>query len=642
MLEQVSNNLMVADTDLNIVYINRTGLELFRGAQAEIRKVFPEFDADRLVGMNIDRFHKNPAHQRSILAELNRKHEASIRLGALSFRFISQPLKDSQGRNLGVMVEWIDETALKNTVAEIQSVAEATSNGDLGTRIALANKEGHYALVASCINDQMEMFRRVIEESALVLAALAEGDLTRRVNGAHAGDFGRLKNSINATADKLSEVVEKLQGNVAEIRAGANEIAQGNMDLSRRTEQQSANLESTAASLEQITAAMLQNTENADHATELAVNAYREAERGGKVVNRAVAAMKEIHQSSKMIADIVGVIDEIAFQTNLLALNASVEAAHAGERGKGFAVVATEVRNLAQRSAVAAKEIKALIIDSVSKVDGGTALVCESGAVLAQTVDAVRQVNDLIAQIATANHEQSSGVEQINHTVSQLDKNTQQNAALVEEAAAASASLAEQANRIESITGYFNLSENAQVPATVVPVVERRAVGRPWGGRVAPTGVPTAINEPRGSDLDFVSARAKHLSWKSRLRRFLDGKEDMGFEQAVSPKHCELGQWLYGGGLHQHGHRPEMRALEKLHAEMHSHVGDVIRYRQSGDQAQAERSLDLVADRSDRLVRILADLEQQISSRDTLESPARRSQPADVTARAVGNTWEAF
>jgi len=280
------------------------------------------------------------------------------------------------------------------------------------------------------------------------------------------GAFDKLKQDANATADKLTEVINRISTSASLVASGAEEISQGNADLSQRTEEQASSLEETASSMEEMTSTVRQNADNARVANQLAEETCDKAELGGSVVSKAVDSMSAINDSSKKIADIIGVIDEIAFQTNLLALNAAVEAARAGEQGRGFAVVAGEVRNLAQRSAAAAKEIKDLIRDSVSKVEDGTVLVNESGATLKDIVASVRRVTQMISDIASASQEQSSGIEQVNKAVSQMDEMTQQNAALVEQASAAGESMAEQARDMRRLLNFFTIGSGDEVSST--------------------------------------------------------------------------------------------------------------------------------------------------------------------------------
>jgi methyl-accepting chemotaxis protein-1 (serine sensor receptor) len=294
-----------------------------------------------------------------------------------------------------------------------------------------------------------------INQAVAVAEAIAGGDLTRTVTVDSNDELGKLLGALKGMSEKLVDVVSNVRNGSISIATASKQIAEGNTDLSQRTQEQASALEETASSMEEMTSTVRQNADNARQANQLVASARTQAQSGGEVVTRAVAAMEAINSSSKKIADIISVIDEIAFQTNLLALNAAVEAARAGEQGRGFAVVATEVRNLAQRSATAAKEIKELINDSVDKVKTGSELVDASGQALSEIVESVKKVTDIVAEIAAASQEQSSGIEQVNKAVMQMDEMTQQNAALVEEAAAASKSMEEQASRMTEIVAFF-------------------------------------------------------------------------------------------------------------------------------------------------------------------------------------------
>jgi len=307
---------------------------------------------------------------------------------------------------------------------------------------------------------------------AMAMAArIADGDLQRPVDEPEFAPASLL-GALQRMRGKLTGIVHEVQRGSQVVSTAARQIASGNDDLSQRTQEQASSLEETAASMEEMTSTVKQSAENASHANQLAASARQQAERGGEVASRASGAMREIEAASRQITDIVQLIDEVAFQTNLLALNAAVEAARAGEQGRGFAVVATEVRNLAQRSAGAAKEIKGLIKDSAEKVHNGTALVDQTGKSLAEIVDSVKKVTDIVAEIAAASAEQSAGIDQVNHAVLQMDEMTQQNAALVEEAAAAARAMQEQAAELTQQVGFFQLDETM---SHVAPSVTTRA-----------------------------------------------------------------------------------------------------------------------------------------------------------------------
>jgi methyl-accepting chemotaxis protein len=305
---------------------------------------------------------------------------------------------------------------------------------------------------------------RLVAEAQAVLGRLAANDLTQEMTGTYQGELEKIKASINAVVQNLSQTIRTVREAVEAVSSGADEITKGNEDLSQRTSEQAGSLEETSASMEEMTSTVKQNADNAKQANQLAASARDTADKGGKVTLRAVEAMGEINKSSKKIVDIITVIDEIAFQTNLLALNAAVEAARAGEHGRGFAVVAAEVRNLAQRSAMAAKEIKGLINESVQRVTGGSELVEQSGKTLQEIVQSVKRVSDIIAEITAASQEQASGIDQVNKAIMQMDETTQQNAALVEETTSASQSMKEQAKELMRQIEVFKVAEAGGAP----------------------------------------------------------------------------------------------------------------------------------------------------------------------------------
>ncbi len=414
-LDHVSGCVMVANAKGEIIYTNRAIEELLRRAEADIRTQLPRFSAGSVLGSNLDIFHKQPEHINRMLESLTTAHTAALELGGWTFRLTVNPVLAGDGQRMGSVLEWADRTVEASLERETQHVLSEVLAGRLGQRIDLTGKSGFFAV-------------------------LGQG--------------------MNRLADNIQEIILKVKVTSTEVHRAAQEISQGNANLSQRTEEQSSSLEQTASSMEQMTSTVKQNADNATHANQLASAAREQAQAGGEVVNQAIRAMAEINDSSKRIANIIGVIDEIAFQTNLLALNAAVEAARAGEQGRGFAVVATEVRSLAGRSAEAAREIKELISDSVKKVEGGSILVTKSGQTLEQIVIAVKKVTDVIAEIAAASREQAAGLDHINVAVTQMDDMTQQNAALVEEATAASQSMADQAGELAGMLAHYQ-TENA-------------------------------------------------------------------------------------------------------------------------------------------------------------------------------------
>jgi methyl-accepting chemotaxis protein len=343
-----------------------------------------------------------------------------------------------------------------------------------------------------------------LSNAVTVAGKIADGELGHTIDDSRKDEVGELLKALKRMDSKLHEIVTQVHLASTSVGGAATQLSKGNDDLSQRTQEQASALEETASSMEEMTATVKQNADNARQANQLATGARTQAERGGNVVSRAVSAMDEINASSRKIADIISVIDEIAFQTNLLALNAAVEAARAGEQGRGFAVVASEVRSLAQRSASAAKEIKDLIGDSVEKVRSGSALVDESGKVLADIMESVKRVSDIVAEIAAASEEQASGIDQVNNAITQMDDTTQQNAALVEEAASAAKAMEHQAGELVAQVSFFHTegepraetSSEMTPSATVIPLPAKRPA------RVAPSSAarPRPVAQKRVAD----------------------------------------------------------------------------------------------------------------------------------------------
>jgi methyl-accepting chemotaxis protein len=357
--------------------------------------------------------------------------------------------------------------ALTAVVDEIRNIVDAANQGDFSIKLDLTGKQGFARDIAHLLNQLSDTTEVGLKDVMRVAQALADGDLSQTITKDYPGLFGETKAGVNTTVANLKDVVFRIREAVDTINTASGEIATGNQDLSQRTEEQASSLEETASSMEELTSTVKQNADNARQANQLAISAADVAVKGGMVVDASVQTMAAISESSKKIADIIGVIDGIAFQTNILALNAAVEAARAGEQGRGFAVVAAEVRSLAQRSANAAKEIKTLITDSVTKVDSGTVQVNEAGTRMAEIVESINRVTSIMAEISAASVEQSTGIEQVNQAITQMDEVTQQNAALVEEAAAAAEALEDQARTLAEVVSVFKVGQEPGQARTV-------------------------------------------------------------------------------------------------------------------------------------------------------------------------------
>lgn len=445
-LDNVNSSVMVTDNDNKVIYLNKAISTMFQQMEADIRTDLPSFSADSLLGSNISVLSIPPG---------TTTQETEVILGDRTLVYNSARVTNEENEQLGNVIEWSDRTKEVNIQKDIEALVSSAQQGDLSKRMTLTDKDGFFLDLSTGMNELVETLSGVFEEVAQIIVGLSKGDLQEQMAGSYSGTFATVQNDINQTITKLNDIVGGISESASQIKTGSTEISSGNANLSSRTEQQASSLEETSATVEQLTEAVRHNANNAQQAHQLSSTAQEIAHSGGKTVEKAIVAMSEISDSSNKISDIIGVIDEIAFQTNLLALNASVEAARAGEQGRGFAVVATEVRNLAQRSATSAKEIKELIQDSVNKVDAGSALVNESGETLDNIVTSVLKVSDIIAEISASSQEQAESIDQVNIAIADLDNLTQQNAALAEETSAASESVSEQVNDMARLIQFF-------------------------------------------------------------------------------------------------------------------------------------------------------------------------------------------
>jgi methyl-accepting chemotaxis protein-2 (aspartate sensor receptor) len=418
-----------------------------------------------------------------------------------------------------------------------------------------------------------------LAELRSAVTAVASCDLTQAVQTRRRDEIGALTQEVEGLRQRYLQIMSQVRSAVDGISAASGEIASGNQDLSNRTEQTASNLQQTAHRMEQLTTTVQHSADSARQANQLAASAAEVAARGGSVVHQVVSTMDEINHSSKKISDIIGVIDGIAFQTNILALNAAVEAARAGEQGRGFAVVATEVRSLAQRSAEAAKEIKSLIGTSVLKVESGSRLVRDAGATMGEIVSSVQRVSDIIGEITAAASEQSAGIGQVNSAIGQLDQMTQQNAALVEQSAAAAQSLRDQAARLAQGVHVFKLGEGGQPSALrALPGQPERPLGLAQRAAVPELGMGGGAG-----DIVLDGAIEAHAQWRSKLRAAAQRHEQVDAASIGRDDCCTLGKWLHGKGSSQYGGKPSFANLLARHRQFHQAAGKVAQTINRGD-----------------------------------------------------------
>ena len=476
-LESVKSAVMVADTNREIIFVNRSAMSLIQKHEASMRADVPGLDSRTLLGMTLDQFYDKSDVNASEVDSNSNTHCTDLELGGRSLALLATPVLGADGTKLGVVVEWTDKTERLHIEQEVEAVVSRMMQGDLRQRICADGKEGFFLKLSVAINELVDTTEQVIGDASRVLGGLANGDLGQSIKRDYHGSFETLKNDANTACTKLVDTVGEIQGRMSQVNDGASEIATGSLELSERTESQAASIEETSASILELTRIVNENANRAVLAEELSDTSKRTAEDGGTVVRQAVVAMDGIEASSNHIGNIIGVIDEIAFQTNLLALNAAVEAARAGEQGRGFAVVATEVRTLAQRSADAAGEIRALINDSVVAVKEGSRLATESGTKLQEIMESATRVANEVAEISAANQEQRSGIENVRAAFSRLDEMTQKNVSLAEETAAASRMVSEEASSTSNLLRLFRVDAQADStrPDTMVTVPAIRA-----------------------------------------------------------------------------------------------------------------------------------------------------------------------
>jgi len=455
-LDKCTTNVMIADHTNTIVYMNETVTAMMKRNEAELRKVLPHFDASRLINGNIDQFHKNPAHQINLLANLRTTHRTQIKVGTLTFALIANPILNERNERIGTVVEWNDRTQEVAVEDEVAGIVEGASHGDFTRRLSMEGKDGFFAKLSHGINQLLETNEQGLNDVAAQLDAFSKGDLSFRIERDYDGLFGQVKESGNKTATELMRIIGEVRAASDALTGAAGQVSATAQSLSQAASEQAASVEETTASIDEMSASISQNSDNAKVTDGMATKAAQEAGQGGEAVTQTVTAMKQI-------ANKISIVDDIAYQTNLLALNAAIEAARAGEHGKGFAVVAAEVRKLAERSQEAAKEIGDLASSSVATAE-------RAGKLLDEIVPSIRRTSDLVQEISAASGEQSSAVTQISGAMGQLSKATQQNASASEELAATAEEMSGQAEQLQQVISFFKTGSETDL----IPVRTRR------------------------------------------------------------------------------------------------------------------------------------------------------------------------
>ncbi len=500
-LDNVATNVMIANNEREIIYMNKSVTAMMTNAESDIRKELSNFNVSKLIGFNIDGFHKNPAHQKNLLATFTSVFKTQIMVGGRTFGLVANPVLNEKGERLGAVVEWSDRTLEVATEKEVAGIAQGAVNGDFSKRVDMNGKVGFFKVIGdnlnqisdvteatlkdairvveaiavgdlsqqitkeykglfaqtkNALNSTVDTLTNIMTEDVTRLAmALSSGDLTQKIDREYPGIYGQTRDALNSTVDSLINIVTEVRGTADNLASASEEISATAQSISQATSEQAASVEETSASVEQMSASVNQNTENAKITDGMASKAAKEAVEGGEAVGKTVAAMKQIAKK-------ISIIDDIAYQTNLLALNAAIEAARAGEHGKGFAVVAAEVRKLAERSQVAAQEIGELASSSVEMAE-------RAGKLLDAMVPSINKTSDLVQEISAASQEQSSGVGQINTAMSQLSQITQQNASASEELAATSEEMSGQAMQLQQTMEFFKVdADGGASPSKVV------------------------------------------------------------------------------------------------------------------------------------------------------------------------------
>ena len=582
-MNAASTNLMVTDVDLTILSMNDALKAMFTKNAPLLKQVLPHFDPNTIIGSNIDIFHKNPAHQRAILSHLTNTWHGQLNLadGALVIDLTVVPVINN-GLRQGYVAEWRDVTSAVTMTKNLVRAVNDANVGILGNHIDTSGQEGIFLTVGESVNSLLTSLRNFIPQITHSIGEIAFGRLNSKLKGDYQGDYMLAQSSINISMRALNEMVAQVSFSATQVKDAMRQLSAGIETFSDQVHQQSAAIEQTSAASHQMLTSIQQNTATITHANAVTQQVTQQVNDGTKVMEAALKAMKAVEESGKKIGDIVGLIDSIAFQTNLLALNAAVEAARAGEHGRGFAVVAGEVRALAGKSAEAAKDIKALINNSVEQISEGTRRAHDAGHALERISSSVIEVSSIINQVAEASQQQERAIQSLNQSMAVIDEVAQQSANLVEETTASTAQVMNSMNALDGLVGQFALSDE---------------------------GKDIAIH----GTTPLAAMKQAHLNWRLRIPNILAGYEGKVNLNDIANHHlCGLGKWANDEGK-TYANLPILNELNKSHAEFHQLVAKTIEAGLTEDFKQVDHNLILIEKSSEEVVKIITQLEQQIA-----------------------------
>ncbi len=588
-MNAASTNLMVADANFTIISINQSLAHMFKTNEQRLQQELPQFKADSVVGSSMDSFHQNPAHQRAMVEQLTSTWSGLLKLKkAQMVLALSVTPIISNGHRLGYVVEWMDQTSESLVRHSLNNIIAEAGAGVITNRIDTSNLADFYLTTGKGINQLLAGLQDFMAKTIFNIGEIAFNRLNGQLDGDYQGSYAMTQTAINTALRNLNEMVGQVQFAAKSVNNAMQELAHGMDSFSGQIQTQAAAIEQTSAASTQLLSSVDENLSTIESANKITQQVTQQVVLGAQVMDKTLEAMQAVEASGNKIADIVNIIDSIAFQTNLLALNAAVEAARAGEHGRGFAVVASEVRSLAGKSAEAAKGIKTLIETSVQQITIGSSRAKEASKALTDIKTAIEDVSAIINQVTNASKEQQQAISQVSHAMSDMDGVSQQSAALVEEISASTENVAQNMSALNQLISSFHLSDQAKLVAQQ--------------GRTP-----------------LADMKQAHLNWKIRIANIISGLDNnVNLTDIANHTICGLGKWRNGEGKKFDG-LPLMKTLDKKHAHFHQITAKACQAALAKDYYQADQLLTQVNQLSDEVVELLTQVEQQIGRHSTPE-----------------------